>query len=176
MMDPSVFFKSRPVFWSWILIPLLLRVLVMTGLSAATRAPEEILRKQKALSAAAPILLKTIETNRRVLKTFASGKLTAKERFLTDSADLLYKSGLQGSTNVSEKDGPAGSNLKKYQFSIAGSAPSLTTFSRFLDDIGKVNYLCIRKGEISEQSVQNQKTYTFSLDFERVEFTRGTAL
>lgn len=176
MMDPSVFFRNRPVFWSWILIPLLLRVLVMTALSASARAPEEILRKEKALAAAAPVLLSTIEANRKVLKIFASEKLTAKERFLTDSADLLYSSGIQGSTDVSEKDGPAGSNLKKYLFTITGTVPSLPEFSQFLDDIGRIDYLKIRDGELSEKSIDNKKAYSFSLNLERVEFTFGTAL
>jgi hypothetical protein len=176
MIDPSIFFRNRTVFWSWILAPLVIRVLVMMGLAAAARVPGEQMCKMSALAASAPELQKATESNRLVLQSFASKKLSSKERFLTDSSDLLYKAGVQGSTQVNETAGPAGSNLKKYQFSIAGSAPSLEDLSHFLDEIGRVDYLQISRGEITEQMSQTQRSYSFSLTFDRVEFDAGAIL
>jgi hypothetical protein len=173
MMDVSVFFRSKRVFWSWIFLPLVLRVVLMVVLAWMRQSPEEILRKEQALAAVVPVMEQAIESNRTIFKSYVGQALSTKERFLTDSADLLYKAGVQGSTDVSES---MVSSLKKYEFRIDGTAPSLQHLSRFLADVWHVDYLVLKTGDITFRTTRDQSSYEFTLIFDRVELTNGAVL
>lgn len=176
MIDTSIFFRRKMIFWSWIFAPLAIRVLIMLVLSAAARGPEAALRREAALAAAVPLLTNAIHTTQAELDYFTNQKLSSKERFLTDAADLLYRTGVQGHTQITEKEGPTGSSLKKYLFRITGSAPTLYDLSRFLNEAEQLDYLRISSGKISERTGKTETVYEFSLTFERVEFNSGAAL
>ena len=176
-MDTSVFFRRRTIFWCWIVTPLACRILIMIALSVVAREPAESLKNEELLSSLAPRFKKEIDKNQQLLELLIpSPDLSTRERFLTDTAQLIYETDLQGNTLVTEKEASKNSKTKTYVFSITGHAPSLENMSIFLDKISRLDYLIICQAEISEGLLKGHKIYNYSITFERTELAAGVSL
>lgn len=173
-MDASIFFRRRPIFWSWILAPLVLRIVIMTGLAALAQKPAEQLNREQAMANTVPLLQNQIEKNREQFSSLIPNPdLSTRERFLNDSAKLLHDSGVRGNPKISDK---IKGQTKTYQFLISGQAPSLTALSQFLDNASRLGYLSIAQATISETTINGERAYGFSITFERTELSDGVSL
>ena len=150
-MDLSVFFRNKRVFWTWIITPLLIRIICVVVMAAATQAPRTAFLTEQAMFSTIKNYEHAIEQADKQLSRFepASG-LSYKEIFLTDFAELFFETGITGKTQTEESTEKTPAGIEKYTFYVSGSAPSMHAISRFLDKAFRLDYLTLQKGSIVE--------------------------
>lgn len=171
-MDASSFFRTKRIFWSWIFLPILIRIGILIGLYAAARGPQEELAREQAMAQSAPLMLATIAKNEALLKEYTpSSGLSAQERFLTDVSELLNKSGIQGTIDVNTEKTKVAA-VQQYTFNISGVANDLYQLSEFLHSVEQAGYTQIENASIRKNQRRETSQINFSVLFRMVEFNK----
>jgi hypothetical protein len=169
-MDTAFFFRSKLVFWSWVFLPVLLRVGFLVALYATTRISQESFVREQVLAQSAPILENAIKKNKELIASYSSNNASVQEQFLTEASRILNQTGLQGTVNVKLLK-PNG-KLQPYMLEVEGTTPDLYYITAFLDAAAQAGYTQVNSASILQSRRRDTVETSFSLEFRTVEFSK----
>jgi hypothetical protein len=179
-MDVSVFFFSRVRFWSWILIPLVLRLVMTAVFAFVAREPAEELERLKAYEVGVEKMEKAKAEVVAALKPFEENVVMPFQGYFLTDISRHSKSAMVQTRPTSRSELIKGTKLIENRFEVSGSASSLHEMSQFVDLMMQVPRAAITSlnlrsvaGRGGEQDSGEVTSVDFNIRFVRVELSEG---
>jgi hypothetical protein len=144
-----VFIANKKVFWAWILSPLLIRFVLVSGTYGLTIKYLDGFEQEKAYVSAAELIQPELDANDWLLKRYVQTKAApVNERFYQLVADLNLKYEVNLNTAV-DSDRSKNSLVVKYAMNLRGDIGTVYKASSYLVDILVDPLTSIQMGRLS---------------------------